>query len=105
MLIFILWALYREQRWIITQLYEEVATGMVTPVQYKIASSAWNQTRSRLKAFQSGHYRQTNRFYLLSAELAFKKHQASALGENPQHQSEIERLRSELNLLSPQITS
>jgi RsiW-degrading membrane proteinase PrsW (M82 family) len=103
MVIFIIWALYREQRWIITQLGEEVNTGIITPTQYRTACSAWSQTSARFKALFSGHYHLTNRFYLLTAELAYKKHQSSSLGEQELDQPEIDHLRTELGQLSPQV--
>ena len=44
MIIFVVWALAREQKWIITQLPDEVANGVITPAQYQTACSAWAQT-------------------------------------------------------------
>lgn len=105
MIIFVIWALYREQKWIITQLRDEVTNGVITPAQYKTACSAWSQTSTRIKAFFSGRYRLIDRFYLLTAELAFKKHQASALGEHVENQPEIDRMRAELRNLSAQISA
>ncbi|MFZ2098546.1 MAG: PrsW family intramembrane metalloprotease [Anaerolineales bacterium] len=105
MIIFIIWALYREQKWIIAQLRQEVSDGVITADQYKIACSAWAQTSTRLKAFFSGRYRLIDRFYLLTAELAFKKQQASSLGEQVENQAEIDHLRAELGKLSLQIAS
>jgi protease PrsW len=102
MIIFVIWALYREQKWIKTQLQDEVANGIITPSQYKTACSAWAQTSSRIKALFSGKYRLIDRFYLLTAELAFKKHQLRALGEE-ENLPEIDHLRTELALISPQI--
>lgn len=104
MIIFVVWALYREQKWIITQLRDEVSNGIITPVQYKTACSAWAQTSARIKALFSGRYRLVDRFFLLTAELAFKKHQAVVLGEQEQVQPEIERMRAELVNMSPQIS-
>jgi RsiW-degrading membrane proteinase PrsW (M82 family) len=103
--IFIIWALYREQRWIITQLREEVSNGIITPTQYKTACSAWAQTSTRIKALFSGQYRLTNHFYQLTAKLAYKKYQASALGEQQENQSVIDNLRSELGHMSTQISA
>jgi len=103
MLIFIIWALYREQKWIIAQLRDEVGRGIITPQQYMTACSARAQTSARMKALFSGRYRLVDRFYLLTAELAYKKHQASALGEVEQAQPEIERTRLELGNLSLQV--
>ena len=104
MIIFVIWALYREQKWIITQLRDEVYNGIITPDQYKIACSAWSQSSARLKAIFAGRYHLVDRFFLLTAELAFKKHQATALGELEQVQPEIERMRIELGNMSPQIS-
>jgi hypothetical protein len=105
MIIFVIWALYREQKWIIYQLRDEMSNGVITPSQYKIACSAWAQTSSRFKGLFSGQYRLTDRFYLLTAELAYKKHQAYALGEQAKNQPEIDHLRTELGNLSPQISA
>jgi hypothetical protein len=103
MIIFVIWALAREQKWIISQLPDEVANGVITPDQYKTASSASAQTFARLRAFFAGRYRLIDRFYLLTAELAYKKHQAFTLGEQEQNQAEIDRVREELVQISPQI--
>lgn len=103
MVIFVIWALYREQRWIITQLVEEVANGIITPTQYKTACSAWSQTTARLSALLSGRYRLINRFYLLTAELAYKKHQSALPGEQERDKIEIDHLRAELGQLRLQI--
>ena len=100
MLIFIVWALYREQRWIITQLRDEVNIGTITPLQYKTACSAWEQTSARIKALLSRQYRLINHFYSLTTELAFKKQQASLAGKPKPDQSEIERLRAEISQMS-----
>jgi protease PrsW len=101
--IFVIWALYREQRWIVMNLRDEVSNGVITPTQYRVASSAWAQTSARLRALFSGRYKLIDRFYLLTAELAFKKHQAASLGEQEQAGPEIDRLRSELVQMSPQV--
>ena len=103
MIIFVVWALAREQKWIITQLPDEVADGVITVSQYRIASSAVAQTIARMKALFAGKYRLTDRFYLLTAELAYKKHQAYVLGELEQNLVEIERVRAELLHLSAQV--
>ena len=104
MFIFIIWALYREQKWIIIQLRDEVPNGVITPAQYQTACSAWAQTSTRTKALFSGKYRLINRFYLLTAELAFKKQHTSALGEQQENQPEIDRIRAQLIQMSPQIS-
>ncbi len=103
MIVFVIWALYREQKWIVAQLRDEVTNGVITPTQYKVASSAWAQFGARLKALSSGQYHLTGRFFQLAAELAFKKHQAYNLGEVEQNQADIDRMRTELGTMSPQV--
>jgi RsiW-degrading membrane proteinase PrsW (M82 family) len=105
MIIFVIWALYREQKWIISQLRDEVSNGVITTAQYLTACSARAQTSTRIKALFSGKYRLIDRFYLLSAELAFKKYQAYAMGEQGENQAEIDRLRAELGHMSAQIST
>jgi RsiW-degrading membrane proteinase PrsW (M82 family) len=105
MVIFIIWALYREQKWIIMQLSDEVANGIITPVQYRTACSAKAQTSTRIKAFFEGNYHLIDRFYVMTAELAFKKHQAINLGEQAEAQPEIIRMRAELEQMSSNITA
>ena len=99
MFIFILWALRREQRWIIRQLKQEVESNLITPTQYRVACSAWLQSLTRLKAFFSGQYRATNRFYQVAAELAYKKEQCTTLGDEGGNTAIIEDLRAELTRL------
>jgi RsiW-degrading membrane proteinase PrsW (M82 family) len=101
MFIFILWALRREQRWIIYQLREEVDRKLISPAQYRVACSAWRQSLTRMKALFNGHYRATNRFYQLAAELAYKKQQWSTLGDESGNTVIIENLRAEMMRLAP----
>lgn len=101
MFIFILWALNREQNWIVRQLKEEVDLSLISSAQYRVACSAWRQSFSRLKALSSGQYRTTNRFYQVAAELAYKKEQRTRLGDEGGNGVIIETLRSELTRLSP----
>jgi RsiW-degrading membrane proteinase PrsW (M82 family) len=105
MIIFVIWALYREQKWIIVQLRDEVTGNVITPAQYQTACSAWAQASTRTKALFSGKYHLTDRFYLLTAELAFKKQHASTLGEQTDNQPEIDRIRAELVKMSPQLST
>ena len=101
MFLFVLWALHREQRWIVDQLKEEVSLKLISPAQYRVACSAWLQTASRLKALFAGQYRATQRFYQVAAELAYKKQQRIILGEEGGNSTIIENLRTELALLAP----
>ncbi len=105
MFLFILWAIYREQRWITIHLREEVALGVISPAQYRTACSAWAQSIARLTSLFSGRYGATNRFYHLTAELAHKKQQFASLGEEGGNTAIIQRLRGELIRLAPQAYS
>jgi RsiW-degrading membrane proteinase PrsW (M82 family) len=103
MLLLALWAIYREQRWIVTHLREEVGLGLLTPVQYRTACSAWSQGITRFGALFNGRFQATSRFYQLCAELAYKKHQLATLGDEDGNGKIIARLRDELASLSPRV--
>lgn len=105
MFLIILLALWREQRWIIHQLKEEVSLGSITPAQYRTACSAWLQGAARINALFSGRYLATSRFYQLCAELAYKKNQHQTVGDEGGNTVIIERLRADLARLSPQAIS
>jgi RsiW-degrading membrane proteinase PrsW (M82 family) len=101
MFIFVLWAIYREQKNLIQHLREEVTLGVLTPNQYRTACSTWLQSAARLGALFSGQYLATGRFYQLCGELAHKKGQRQRLGEEGGNTAIIERLRGELTRLAP----
>jgi RsiW-degrading membrane proteinase PrsW (M82 family) len=103
MLVFILWALYREQKWLSAHLREEVNLGTITAAQYMVSCSGIRQYQARLIALVSGRYRATHRFYLLTAELAYKKQQCATLGDEGGNNQIITQLRSDLSQLSPQV--
>jgi protease PrsW len=105
MFLFILWAIYREKRWITLHLQEEVHLGVISPGQYRVACSAWEQSSTRLGAFFSGQYAATHRFYQTCAELAHKKQQLASLGEEGGNSLIIQSLREELSSLSPRAAS
>jgi RsiW-degrading membrane proteinase PrsW (M82 family) len=100
MFLFILWALRREQKWIIAHLREEVEENLITPAQYRVACSGWLQSMTRLKAFFSGQYRETSRFYQVAAELAYKKEQQIKHGDEGGNLTIISKLRAELAQLA-----
>jgi len=99
MVAFVGWAMYREQRWIIRHLREEVNLGVISPDQYRTACSAWRQTFVRLQALFSGRFGATHRFYQVTAELAFKKEQLATLGNESNNLALVQRYRSELSRL------
>ena len=97
----ILFATYREQRYLQQHLQSEVGAGLITARQYHIASSAWRQLGARLAALFQGRFLQTNRFYQLCGELAHKKQQLATLGDEGGNAAIVQRLRAELGRLSP----
>ncbi|MBW8012265.1 MAG: PrsW family intramembrane metalloprotease [Chloroflexi bacterium] len=105
MAIVILWALSREQKWIKTQLKDEMQNGLLTPDQYHVAGSAWLRSFDRIKALTSGHFRASRRFYHLCTELAYKKHQRSRFGEEKGNTARIRDLRQEISQLAPKVAS
>jgi len=103
MLLFTLWILSRERRWISDQLQEEVFLGSITAAQYRTACSTWFQNSARLDALLQGRYQNTARFYQVCAELAYKKKQLALIGEEQGNSHIIQKLRNELLKLSPYV--
>jgi hypothetical protein len=101
MFAFIVLSLVREQRWVSTELLDEVSLGIITPAQYRIARSPWAQSLARLAALNRGRFRDTNRFYQLCGILAHKKRLRSTLGEEDGNTLRISKIRTELVALSP----
>jgi hypothetical protein len=101
MLLFVFWAVWRESRWISHYLREEVSLGVISQDQYRVACSAWSQSKARLYAFFSGRHAKTRQFYQTCAELAHKKHQLATIGEEDGNTPIILRLRHELAGLAP----
>ncbi len=101
MFFFVVWAIHREQTYMVRNLKEEVAAGIITPRQYRVACSAWAQSGARFNALLEGRYAATSRFYQLCGELAHKKEQYLLLGDERGNQMRITGLREELTRLSP----
>jgi RsiW-degrading membrane proteinase PrsW (M82 family) len=97
----ILWATWREQKLLKTHLREEVSLGLITPAQYRTASSGWAQMLARMNALFSKNYRSTKRFYQVCGELAHKKQQYLTLGDEEGNHAIIQGYRAELERLSP----
>jgi RsiW-degrading membrane proteinase PrsW (M82 family) len=99
----IVWAIFREKQWLVKHLREEVESGVISAAQYRVACSAWAVSFARFTALFGGRFRVTRRFYQLTAELAYKKHQRATLGEEGGNSAMIEKYRAELAQLSPQV--
>lgn len=100
MFFFILWAIRREQQWLVRHLNEEIGLGSLTGGQYRVACSAWRQAGARISALFRGRFQPTSRFYQVCAELAYKKEQLSRMGDEDGNSRMIHELRAELRRLS-----
>lgn len=103
MLVFILWAIRRDQTYVQRYLAEEVPLGTLTSAQYQTASSPWSQIGARTQALFTRRYGGTRRFYQLCGELAHKKHQLSQMGDEDGNTAIIAGLREEMSLLKETI--
>lgn len=100
MLGFIIWMVVHERNILKRNLHEEVTSGLISPGQYKRATSFF-QTNAHLAALTSGTYRPTSRFYRVCGELAHKKEQLQRVGDENGNGKIIEQLRAELVQLAP----
>ncbi|MBN1669187.1 MAG: PrsW family intramembrane metalloprotease [Anaerolineales bacterium] len=100
MFLVILWALWDVQQRLRKYLREEVTLGLISPAQYRTASSAWAQTYARLVGLLNGHYRHSKQLYQLLAELAHKKYQLHQFGEERGNSRQITRLRQQIAALT-----
>ncbi len=103
MFAFILLMLGRERAWLAHYLRDEVTLGIISAAQYRTACSAVQRTGAALQSIFTGGYRTTQRFYQLCAELAHKKRQIRALGDEGGNAALVEEYRRELAALSPQV--
>jgi RsiW-degrading membrane proteinase PrsW (M82 family) len=102
MIAIIIWALVQERNWIRTYLEEEVALGLLTPEQYRIACSSRARLLHRLELLLSRGpraYLNATHFYRHCSELAYKKHHFELLQEDHVDQM-TEELRVTLARLS-----
>ncbi len=86
----VIWAIFRERRWMRDYLREEVALGIISPEQYLVASSIRAQIGLGLRG------RTQRDFYTTCAELVHKKHQLQTLGEERGNSERIAKLRNYL---------
>jgi RsiW-degrading membrane proteinase PrsW (M82 family) len=101
MFLFILWALGRERQLLKRHLVEEVRSGLISPEQYRVATSAWAQSKARLEGLTNGRYQATARFYQVCGELAHKKEQQLKVGDEGGNSATIQKLRAEMGQLAP----
>jgi len=98
LLIFLL--IKREQRWMKEYLAAEHNQNILTKQQFKIACSAWKQGLAFARARFEGNYRQVKDFYQVCGDLMHKKRQLVRHGDELGTVLEVQRLRSDLELLS-----
>lgn len=93
-----IYGLFREQQWIRQYLREEVEAGVLPESIYRETASFLGRITARGGALLRGDFqgfRRLGRLHHLATELAFRKHQQTALQE-ARWEPEIERLRAEL---------
>lgn len=105
MLGFTIWALWREQTYLVKHLAEEVSLGTISRQHLATASSAWLQMFARTASIFEGRYFPTARFYQVCGELAHKKQQLLTLGDEGGNVAIILKLRAELAQLAPRVRS
>jgi RsiW-degrading membrane proteinase PrsW (M82 family) len=101
MLVIIVWATRREQKYLKMYLSGEVQAGTISPALFQTASSSWKQMFARISALFTGKYSKTIRFYQLCGEYAHKRRQYAALGNETGNVAELHQLRAELATLAP----
>jgi RsiW-degrading membrane proteinase PrsW (M82 family) len=106
MLVVIVWATVREQRWITAQLPEEVELETLSQKDYETVRSFINREIERAGAFFEGDFKrwwQLGRYYRLATELAFSKHRLLQFPQERDTQERIIRLRGQVKELSYQV--
>jgi RsiW-degrading membrane proteinase PrsW (M82 family) len=101
--ILILLLIKREQNWMREYLDPEQTQQLLSDQQYKIACSAWRQSLVYFQARFSGNYKMVRRFYQQCGDLMHKKRQLIRHGDELGNTLEIQRLRSELQIMSDQV--
>lgn len=103
LLAIIIWTNWLERRNMVRSLREEMQNGIISPVQYRTACSAWAQTAARLASLFKRNYRNTNRFYQVCGELSNKKVELAKMGNERGNQSKIDKYRQELARLASMV--
>jgi len=96
------WLIGRERQWLVAELRPEVASGLLTQQEFYVLTSSLRRARVRLSALTSRGwlaYRRLGRFFQAATDLAFKKHELSAFGEERGNSAEIVRLRAQVQQL------
>ncbi len=92
----------QEKKWITQELEEEVAGGVLSPVDYTLTVSYRRRFIARWEALWGQNWqrwRQLGRLFHLATELAFKKYQLRTAGDGEDTRAEIARLRHQIGAL------
>ncbi|MEW6232384.1 MAG: PrsW family intramembrane metalloprotease [Chloroflexota bacterium] len=92
----------QEKGWLCKELGEEVDLGTITMADYLTVTSSWQRAKARYGLLlQRGWepYSRLGRFYQLASELAFRKHQLRAMGDQEGLVGDVETLRREIAAL------
>ena len=98
---FAAWALGVKAHYLKKHLSEEVTLGTISSPQYQTAISSLAQTMAAINSLFSRKYAATVKFYQLCGELAHKKEQVLAVGDETGNGIIIQALRTEIMRLSP----
>jgi RsiW-degrading membrane proteinase PrsW (M82 family) len=103
LLVVIVWATVREQRWIEDYLPDEVEAGTLSQKDYATIKSFLEREIERAGAFFSGDFQrwwQLGRYYRLATELAFNKRRLDRFPREPDTQQRVARLRRQVAEMS-----
>ena len=102
LLVIVIVATVQERKWIAKYLADEVASGLITPSQYRAACSYLVRVGERVEALGRGNVRlffRLGRFYQLMTLLAFRKYQLAYFGDEGGNRAEVERWRREIAVM------
>jgi len=106
LLVIVIVATVQERKWIAKYLADEVASGLVTPSQYRAACSYLVRVGERVEALGRGNVRlffRLGRFYQLMTLLAFRKYQLTYFGDEGGNRAEVERWRREIAVMQSKL--
>lgn len=101
---FVVYMIWRENQLLQVQLNEEMHLGIITPVQYKSASSFWQRASQPIRPADRTRRQLEKRFLQVCAELSHKKNQLTRMGDEQGNGKIITDLRGELQQLSIALT-
>ncbi len=100
LLLLIIILIKREQGWMKEYLAAEHNQELLSSEQFQIACSAWKQGLAYLRARITGNYREVKDLYQACGDLMHKKRQLARHGDELGTALEVQRLRSNLQILA-----